>query len=72
MLMEANRSENEWECNLGEWFVDLRKLDAIIFLIAEPLFVDHFLENGVLIKALVPTRQPFLAVKTEYIYKQIG
>jgi hypothetical protein len=30
--------------------------DTVVLLIAEPLFIDNFLENGVMIKALVFTR----------------
>jgi len=67
MSSKTNRSKNECEGNLREGFVDLRKLDAIILLVAEPLFIDHFLENRVSIKALISIRRSHLTVKTEHI-----
>jgi hypothetical protein len=53
---KAYHGENQCQCNPGEWVVYIYVFDTVILLIAEPLFIDDFLENGVMIKALVSTR----------------
>ena len=57
---KAYRGENQCQCNPGERVIYIYVFDPIVLSIAEPLFIDDFLENGVTIKALVSTRGPLL------------